>query len=68
MVLDISYCHKLCGRPGSGLWRVGLTPAFTSHTEAPNIKKAIALDTLFDITKALEIPAYQSLPFGPGDV
>jgi len=31
--------------------------------EAPNIKKAISMDTLFSIAQALDIPAYRFLIF-----
>ena len=42
---------------------VGCTPAFIGHVEAPNITKAISLDTLFAIAEALDIPAYKFLKF-----
>lgn len=67
--LKISYYRKLRGLTQEQLAElVGLTPAFVGHVEAPNIKKAISLDTLFDIAEALEIPAYKFLQFDPSDV
>ena len=39
------------------------SPAFIGHVEAPNIQKAISLDTLFDIARVLEVPAYRFLQF-----
>ena len=43
--------------------RVGLTPAFIGHLEAPNIPKALSLDALFDIAGVLEIPPQRFLEF-----
>jgi len=40
-----------------------VTPAFIGHLEAPNISKALSLDTLFDIASALEVPPYKFLRF-----
>lgn len=37
--------------------------SFIGQIEAPNIYKAISLDTLFKIANALEIPAYKLLYF-----
>jgi len=39
------------------------TPAFIGHIEAPNISKAVSLDTLFDIASVLDVPAYKFLLF-----
>ena len=62
--LKISYYRKLRGLTQEQLAeQVGLTPAFIGHVEAPNIKKAVSLDTLFDIANALDIPAYKFLMF-----
>ena len=38
--------------------KIGKNAAFIGHVEAPNINKAISLDTLFDISEALNIPTY----------
>ena len=43
--------------------QIELSPAFIGHVEAPNIQKAISLDTLFDIARVLEVPAYRFLQF-----
>lgn len=65
----ISYYRKLRGLTQEQLAElVGLAPAFIGHVEALNIKKAISLDTLFDIAEVLEIPAYKFLQFDPNDV
>ena len=60
--LKISYYRKLRGLTQEQLAEyVGLTPAFIGHIEAPNIGKAISLDTLFDIAEVLDVPAYKFL-------
>lgn len=62
--LKISYYRKLRGLTQEELAeRVGRTPAFIGHIEAPNIIKAISLDTLFDIAEALDVPACRFLTF-----
>lgn len=62
--LKISYYRKLRGLTQEQLAElVGLTPAFIGHVEAPNIRKAISMDALFDIAKALDVPAYKFLVF-----
>ena len=67
--LKISYYRKLRGLTQEQLAeKVGLTPAFIGHVEAPNIRKAISLDTLFDIAEVLEIPPYKFLQFDPNDL
>ena len=43
--------------------KVDRTPAFIGHVEAPNIKKAVSLDTLFQIATALDVPVYKFLQF-----
>ena len=43
--------------------QVGLTPAYIGHLEAPNISKALSLDTLFDIADALHVDAQKFLMF-----
>ena len=42
---------------------MGVTPAFIGHLEAPNISKALSLDTLFDIAAVLEVPPHKFLCF-----
>ena len=62
--LKIAYYRKLRGLTQEQLAeRIDRTPAFIGHVEAPNICKAVSLDTLFDIAKALDVPAYKFLIF-----
>lgn len=62
--LKIAYYRKLGGLTQEELAeRVGLTPAFIGHLEAPNIMKALSLDTLFDIAEALDVPPRKFLDF-----
>ncbi|MBE6758819.1 MAG: helix-turn-helix transcriptional regulator [Ruminococcaceae bacterium] len=43
--------------------KVGISRAHLSAIEAPNIVRAISLETLFNIAAALEIDAYKLLVF-----
>ena len=62
--LKIAYYRKVRGLTQEQLAeRVNRTPAFIGHVEAPNISKAVSLDTLFDIAAVLEVPAYKFLLF-----
>lgn len=62
--LKIAYYRKLRGLTQEELAeQVGLTPAFIGHLEAPNIPKALSLDTLFDIATVLEVPSHKFLNF-----
>lgn len=62
--LKIAYYRKLRGLTQEQLAeKVDRTPAFIGHVEAPNINKAISLDTLFDIAAVLDIPPYKFLMF-----
>ena len=62
--LKIAYYRKLRGLTQEELAeRVGLTSAFIGHVEAPNISKAISMDTLFAIADVLDVPAYRFLYF-----
>lgn len=62
--LKIAYYRKLRGLTQEQLAeRVDLTPAFIGHLEAPNITKALSLDTLFDIAAALDVPPDKFLQF-----
>lgn len=62
--LKIAYYRKLRGLTQEQLAeRIDRTPAFIGHVEAPNISKAISLDTLFDIAHALDIPAHKFMIF-----
>lgn len=62
--LKIAYYRKLRGLTQEELAeQVGVTPAFIGHLEAPNISKALSLDTLFDIAAVLEVPPHKFLRF-----
>ena len=62
--LKIAYYRKLRGLTQEQLAeRRERTPAFIGHVEAPNIRKAVSLDTLFDIAETLDVPAYKFLMF-----
>ena len=62
--LKIAYYRKLRGLTQEELAeRIDRTPAFIGHVEAPNISKAVSLDTLFDISRVLHVPAYKFLTF-----
>jgi len=40
---------------------MGVSTSFIGQIEAPNIVKAISLDTLFRIAKVLNVPPYKFL-------
>ena len=62
--LKIAYYRKLRGFTQEQLAEmVNKSAAFIGHVEAPNVDKAISLDTLFDIAAALDTPAYKFLTF-----
>ena len=62
--LKIAYYRKLRGLTQEELAeQVGLTPAYIGHLEAPNISKALSLDTLFDIAAALDVATQKFLAF-----
>ena len=62
--LKIVYYRKLRGLTQEQLAeRIKKTPAYIGHIEAPNIIKAMSLDTLFDIAIVLDVPAYKFLMF-----
>lgn len=62
--LKIAYYRKLRGLTQEQLAeQIDRTPAFIGHVEAPNIRKAVSLDTLFDIAKVLNVPPYKFLLF-----
>ncbi len=62
--LKIAYYRKLRGMTQEELAeQVGLTPAFVGHLEAPNVTKALSLDTLFDIAAVLDIAPSKFLTF-----
>lgn len=62
--LKIAYYRKLRGLTQEQLAeKIEKSAAFIGHVEAPNVDKAISLDTLFDIAEALDIPANKFLIF-----
>lgn len=62
--LKIAYYRRLRGFTQEELAeQVGLTPAFIGHLEAPNITKALSLDSLFDIAAVLDVPPGKLLSF-----
>lgn len=62
--LRIAYYRKLRGMTQEQLAeKIDRTPAFIGHVEAPNIKKAVSLDTLFDIASVLNVPVFKFLMF-----
>ena len=62
--LKISYYRKLRGLTQEQLAeKIEKTPVFIGHIEAPNICKAVSLDTLFDIAYVLEVPVYKFFMF-----
>lgn len=62
--LNIAYYRRLRGLTQEELAeRTGLTPAFIGHLEAPNIIKALSMDTLFDIAAVLNVSPYKFLRF-----
>lgn len=62
--LRIAYYRKLRGITQEQLAeKVDKSAAFIGHVEAPNVDKAISLDTLFDIAEALDVPVHKFLLF-----
>ncbi len=60
--LKISYYRKLkCMTQEELADKMGCDTSFIGHIEAPNMYKAISLETLFRVADALEIPAYKFL-------
>lgn len=62
--LKIAYYRKLRGYTQETLAeKIDRSAAFIGHVEAPNIKKSVSLDTLFAISKALDVPVYKFFLF-----
>ena len=62
--LKIAYYRKLKGLTQEQLAEmVDLNTSTIGQIEAPNIVRAVSMDTLFDIADALEIPPYKLIMF-----
>lgn len=62
--LRVAYYRKMAGYTQEELAEIiGKSPAFIGYVEAPNIEKAISLDTLFDIADALNTQPHKLLIF-----
>ena len=62
--LKIAYYRKLRGLTQEQLAeQVDCSAAFIGHIEAPNVKKGVSLDMLFNIARVLNVPAYKVLEF-----
>lgn len=60
--LKVSYFRKKAGLTQEQLAeRMGVATSFIGQIEAPNIAKAISLDTLFRIAKVLDVMPYKFL-------
>ncbi len=64
MGLKIAYYRKMHGLTQEQLAEImDVDTSFIGQIEAPNISKAISMDTLFRISEALNTPAYKFLVF-----
>lgn len=62
--LKVAYYRKLKGLTQEQLAeRMGVGTSFLGQIEAVNIVKPISLDTLFRISKALDVPPHKFLDF-----
>ncbi|MBQ6949442.1 MAG: helix-turn-helix transcriptional regulator [Firmicutes bacterium] len=62
--LKVAYYRKLRGLTQEQLAeKMGVATSFIGQIEAVNIDKAISLNTLFRISKALEVPPHKFLDF-----
>lgn len=62
--LKIAYYRKLRGYTQETLAEeIDRSAAFIGHVEAPNVQKSVSLDTLFAISKVLEVPVYKFFKF-----
>ena len=60
----ISYYRKLRGLTQEQLAEsADIHLTFLGAIEAPNMEKAVSLDTLFDIAKVLNVPPYKLMQF-----
>lgn len=62
--LKISYYRKIRGMTQEKLAEaIEKDPSYIGQIEAPNVCKAISLDTLFDISTILNVPSSKFLDF-----
>lgn len=62
--LKVAYYRKLKGLTQEGLAEImDVDTSFIGQIEAPNICKAISMDTLFRISQALNTPPHKFLHF-----
>lgn len=62
--LKVSYYRKLAGMTQEQLAeKMGVGTSFIGQIEAPNIYKAISMDTLFRLAKALDIAPVKLFDF-----
>ncbi len=62
MGLKIGYYRRLRGMTQEQLAeKIEKSTSYIGSVEAPNIDRALSLDTLLDIAKALDVPAYKFL-------
>lgn len=62
--LNIAYYRKLNGMTQLQLAEaVNISRTHMSNIEAPNVPTSVSLDTLFDISEALNIPIHQFFMF-----
>ncbi len=60
--LKISYYRRLKNITQEQLAeKIDKSTAFIGAIEAPNMARALSLDTLFDISEALDVPPYKFL-------
>ncbi len=58
--LKIAYYRKLKGYTQEQLAeKINKSLAFIGAVEAPNVCRTVSLDTLFDISEALDVPVYK---------
>ena len=60
--LKISYYRKCKGLTQEQLAeQISKDTSFIGAVEAPNVNRAVSLDTLFDISEALDVPPHKFL-------
>ena len=64
--LKIGYYRKLKGLTQEQLAeKIDKNLAFVGAVEAPNVNRTISIDTLFDISEALDVPAHKLVTVEP---